>query len=95
MTRSESNGRMVGPADVVASSRAASEHRRNSPLVDVKAIRKASGLTQEAFAGTYGFTLGALRDWEQGRKRPERTAQVLLRLVAEEPEAVARAVARA
>lgn len=85
---------MRGRADVVALDFAASVHGRSGAQVDVKAIRMASGLTQKAFATTYGFTLGALRDWEQGRKRPERTAQVLLRLVAEEPEAVARAVAR-
>lgn len=63
--------------------------------VDVRAIRKASGLTQQAFARTYGFTLGALRDWEQGRKQPERTARVLLRVIAKEPDAVARVVSEA
>ncbi len=62
-----------------------------SRLVDVKAIRASSGMTQKAFATAYGFTLGALRDWEQGRKPPERTARVLLRVVAEAPDAVARA----
>lgn len=51
-------------------------------------------MTQEAFANTYGFTLGAVRDWEQGRKSPERTARVLLHVVAEAPDAVARAVAK-
>lgn len=59
--------------------------------VDVKAIRKASGMTQQVFASTFGFTIGALRDWEQGRKRPERTARVLLRVIAEAPDTVARA----
>jgi putative transcriptional regulator len=65
-------------------------HRVYHPI-DVKAIRRASGLTQEAFASTYGFTIGALRDWEQGRKLPERTARVLLRVIIEAPNAVARA----
>jgi DNA-binding transcriptional regulator YiaG len=68
--------------------------RRHSPI-EVKAIRQASGMTQQAFASTYGFTLGALRDWEQGRKCPERAARVLLRVIAEAPEAVARAAAMA
>ncbi len=70
-------------------------HAGGHQRVDVKAIRRASGMTQEVFANTYGFTLGALRDWEQGRKRPERTACVLLRVIAEAPETVARAVAGA
>lgn len=61
--------------------------------VDLKAIRRASGMTLQVFAFTYGFTLGALRDREQGRKRTERTATVLLRVIAQMPDAVARAVA--
>jgi len=69
----------------------ASRGREHHP-VDVKAIRKASGMTQQAFAHSFGFTVGALRDWEQGRKRPERTARVLLRMIAVAPDAVARAV---
>src|SRR3546814_6385597 len=81
-------------SDAVAFSDAETERCRESPPVYVKAIRKASGMTQEAFASTYGFTLGAVRDWEQGRKSPERTARVLLRVVAEVPDAVARAVAK-
>ena len=35
--------------------------------LDVKAIRKGTGLTQEAFALRYGFNLGRLRDLEQKR----------------------------
>lgn len=89
-----SNEKRTERAGIAVSDRAASERDHNRPQIDVRAIRKASGLTQEVFASTYGFTLGALRDWEQGRKRPERTAQVLLRVVAEAPEAVARAVAK-
>lgn len=80
----------VRPIAIVHRSTAQSgEHRP----VNVRAIRKASGMTQQAFASTYGFTLGALRDWEQGRKRPERTARVLLSVITEAPDMVARAVA--
>lgn len=35
--------------------------------VDVRAIRRRMGLTQAAFADRFGFSLGTLRDWEQGR----------------------------
>lgn len=61
--------------------------------VDVKRIRKQLGLSQEAFAATYGFALSAVRDWEQGRRRPDRSARVLLKIVEKEPEAVTRALA--
>lgn len=84
-----SEGIVAGFADAITVVDGKTEY----PHVDVKAIRKASGMTQEAFASTYGFTIGALRDWEQGRKRPERTARVLLRVIAAAPDTVARAVA--
>lgn len=62
--------------------------------VDVKKIRKRLGLSQESFAATYGFAVSAVRDWEQGRRQPERSARILLRIVEKEPEAVTRALAR-
>jgi putative transcriptional regulator len=62
--------------------------------LDVKKIRTRLGLSQEAFAQTYGFALSAVRDWEQGRRRPERSARILLKIVEKEPEAVTRALAR-
>ncbi len=62
--------------------------------VDVRKIRRRLGLSQETFARTYGFALSAVRDWEQGRRRPERSARILLKIVENEPEAVSRALAR-
>jgi putative transcriptional regulator len=61
--------------------------------VNVKRIRQRLGLSQEAFAQTYGFALSAVRDWEQGRRHPERSARILLKIVEKEPEAVTRALA--
>lgn len=62
--------------------------------VDVKAIRQRTGLNQRLFADRYGFTLGALRDWEQQRRRPEAAARLLLKVIDREPEAVERALAQ-
>jgi putative transcriptional regulator len=61
--------------------------------IDVRKIRTRLGLSQEAFARKYGFALSALRDWEQGRRKPERTARILLKIVEKEPDAVMRALA--
>jgi putative transcriptional regulator len=65
--------------------------------IDVKKIRTrlglSLGLSQEAFAETYGFAVSAVRDWEQGRRRPERSARILLKIVEREPDAVTRALA--
>lgn len=63
-------------------------------VVDVRKIRTRLGLSQEAFAATYGFAISAVRDWEQGRRRPERSARILLKIVEKEPAAITRALAR-
>lgn len=60
--------------------------------IDVKAVRKSRNLSQAAFAARYGFSLGRLRDWEQKRSFPDRSARLLLRIIEKEPEAVERAV---
>ena len=60
--------------------------------VDVKAIRLATGLSQEAFALRYGFSPGAVRDWEQHRRQPEAAARVLLLVIAHNPAAVTKAL---
>ena len=61
--------------------------------VDVKAIRKGLNLTQGDFAARFGFSTGAVRDWEQNRRKPEASARILLTVIAREPEAVRRALA--
>lgn len=63
--------------------------------IDVKAIRKRLGLSQAAFAARFGFSPGAVRDWEQARKRPDPSTRVLLKVIEREPEAVARALSAA
>lgn len=67
-------------------------HLHLPPSIDVKAIRKRTGFSQKAFAERFGFSLGAIRDWEQGRSNPDRVARSLLVLIETEPEAVERAL---
>ena len=61
--------------------------------VDVRVIRARMGLSQSAFAARFGFSLDAVQNWEQGRRRPEGAARALLRVIEREPEAVQRALA--
>lgn len=63
--------------------------------VDVAALRRREGLSQAAFAARFGLDVTALQAWEQGRRRPDRTARVLLAVIAREPDAVRRALADA
>lgn len=57
-------------------------------VVDVTAIRTKLGLTQEAFAAQFGFSKGAVRDWEQRRKIPEASARILLKIIEKRPDVV-------
>jgi putative transcriptional regulator len=63
--------------------------------VDVRSIRVRTGLSQARFAARYGFTVYAVRDWEQGRRQPERAARLFLKVLDREPAAVERALAAA
>jgi putative transcriptional regulator len=58
----------------------------------VGALRKMLNLTQEEFATRFHLPLGTVRDWEQGAHRPDKAAQVLLTVIAKDPDAVARAL---
>ncbi len=60
--------------------------------VDVKAVRRRTGLTQEQFAAKFAISLGTLRHWERGDRVPRGTALVLLNVIAREPRAVMRAL---
>ncbi|HEX8623284.1 MAG TPA: helix-turn-helix domain-containing protein [Allosphingosinicella sp.] len=64
------------------------ETRAREATVDVRAIREASHMTQAAFAETFRLKLGALRDWEQGRRRPDTGTITLLRMIEADPDAV-------
>lgn len=56
------------------------------PEVEVRELRSKFGLTQDKFAAIIGISVGTLRNWEQGRRKPEGPARVLLRLAAAHPQ---------
>lgn len=57
----------------------------------VKRVRASRGMTQREFAETYGMAVARLRDWEQGRFKPDAMTVAYLAVIEHEPEAVARA----
>jgi putative transcriptional regulator len=61
--------------------------------LDVKAIRKATGLTQQDFAMRFGFNLARLRDLEQKRTQPDSAIRAYLTVIRKNPEAVKKALA--
>jgi len=61
--------------------------------MDIKAIRKVVGKTQEQFAATFHIPRGTLRDWEQGRRVPDAPARALLTIISRDPVAAERLLA--
>lgn len=60
--------------------------------IDVQSIRQKLGLTQQEFAMQFGFSLGTLRNWEQGTRVPPGPSRVLLTVIDREPDAVKKAL---
>jgi putative transcriptional regulator len=59
---------------------------------DIKAIREKLGKSQSEFALMIGVSVSTLQNWEQGRRQPEGPARALLKVAAENPEAVVEAL---
>ena len=60
--------------------------------LDVRAIRRGLKYTQEEFASRFGFGIARLRDWEQGRSRPDGALRAYLLVIARQPKAVEKAL---
>ncbi|HEY2090658.1 MAG TPA: NadS family protein [Thermoanaerobaculia bacterium] len=61
---------------------------------DVQAIRKKLKKSQDEFALMLGVSVATLRNWEQGRRHPHGPARALLKIAAENPRAIEKALGR-
>jgi putative transcriptional regulator len=64
------------------------------PSINVRAARQKLGMSQDRFARTFRVSVATVRNWEQGRRRPEGPARALLRVIERAPKAVERALSR-
>ena len=60
--------------------------------IDVKAIRSRLDMTQEEFAGRFGFSVNTLRHWERGSRQPEGATRAYLVVIQRAPRAVQKAL---
>ncbi len=60
--------------------------------IDVKAIRAKLDMTQEEFAGRFGFSVNTLRHWEQGSRQPEGPTRAYLIVIDRASQAVQQAL---
>ena len=63
-------------------------------VVDVKAIRKKTGLSQTMFAKTFKLPLATLKNWEQGRRQPDGPSRALMQIIDTMPEQAVKALQR-
>lgn len=56
--------------------------------INIQSLRKKYGLSQSKFAALLGISVSTLRNWEQGRRKPEGPARILLRIAELHPEAI-------
>lgn len=61
----------------------------------IRMLRNRLGLSQEAFARTYGIPLANIRQYEIGRHMPPPAVRAYLKVIGAEPEIVAKAVGAA
>ena len=61
-------------------------------VINVRAIRTKLGMTQEEFAGRFGFSVNTLRHWEQGKRQPEGPTRAYLLVIDRAPKAVQKAL---
>lgn len=87
-------GIMAGLEDALGFVRGDSTKARVVRAPDVKAIRQATRLSQEAFARTYRLRIGTVRDWEQGRRQPDTGSATLLKMIAADPTGVQDIIAK-
>ena len=82
----------AGLEDAVEVARGKRQAARRSvvevPTVDVGALRRRLQMSQAEFARTFGVSVGTVRNWEQGRRRPEGPAIALLRIAARHPRII-------
>ncbi len=55
---------------------------------EVKKVRNQYGLSQDKFAILMGISTATLRNWEQGRRKPEGPARILLQVAEKHPDAL-------
>jgi putative transcriptional regulator len=62
--------------------------------VDIRTVRLKTGLVQSAFADRYGLSLYTLRNWEQGKRRPDPAARAYLTIIEKAPDMVLKVLKR-
>ncbi|UVC07571.1 transcriptional regulator [Rhizobium sp. TH2] len=61
------------------------------PASKIKEIRKRYAKSTKAFEKRFGIPASTMNNWEQGRRKPDPAARLLLRIIEQSPEAAEKA----
>ncbi len=61
--------------------------------IDVRSLRRKTGLSQGEFAARYALSLRTVQEWEQGRSEPDLATRAYLTVIDRNPQAVEEALA--
>ncbi len=61
------------------------------PPKRIKSIRKTVAKTTEQFQAKFGIPASTMNNWEQGRRKPDPAARLLLLVIEQSPDVVERA----
>lgn len=92
MTEEEIERNALNDPDSIVAFDEATEPQLVPPMPDVATLRRRLKLSQAQFASRFGFNVATIRNWEQGRVVADGPARVLLTVIANEPQAVIRAL---
>jgi putative transcriptional regulator len=67
---------------------------RDEDIISPSVIRKRLGMSQRQFAEAIHVPVATLQNWEQGRSPMDPSARALMTILAREPQAALRALAR-
>lgn len=93
---SKAGKRLLGAARemrAIARGEAKAAHVHVPPDVDVRAIRRGLGMSQDIFATEFAFSINQIRDWEQNRSRPLDSNRAYLMLIQRHPDEVRKMLA--
>lgn len=92
MTEEEIERNALDDPDSIVPFDEATEPQLVPAMPDVAVLRRRLKLSQAEFATRFGFSVATVRNWEQGRVLADGPARVLLAVIANEPQAVIRAL---
>jgi len=56
--------------------------------INLKQLRQQLGMTQEEFSARYGFNLYTMRNWEHGRRHPDKAVLAYLYAISKNPSLI-------